>query len=759
MNKQKVALATGTLATRTLATGTLATGTLVMVMVQRVLPFGLLVKFAEQQRGIIRERELSWLVENGRFPNPHYTIGQQLEAVVLGQRNDGIYELSQRLAHADPWQTVASRYRPGQRVMGTVTGIQPYGVFVELELDVTGLLHRSRLPDWVQGELTDLFWPGDQVQVVIASIQVRRRRLQLNLAEAIGQRWQTAVSPPSPPPTNHSPDFHSPFIDLPLELLLQQTQTFSIGIIEDDPVQRNALKQWLERVNQRVVAFACGESALAALEKRPLDIVITDIGLPGMDGLAVMDEIIRCYPQTHGVIMTDWARASDYPSEMARLRAAGVSLLIKPLLPEDLLLILLGIEEKPQTLPAENRLPLSLTAAKPPITSALTQALGQPLARLAALPGVNKVVLFGLDGAQRLVSVVAEAGKPRLRPEAVADLIYSPVRDVAEDGVWLRLLDVEQTGARLRYLRLLLPFGSCLGVPVALDGGAMTYGLFLFGGQVGGLTAVADETLHFASETIAALLGHQQLQTQTIEMQRLALLGNLTRALVHEVNHQLSPISFALEDLHYQCNALQKALGQPEAAHELAQAGKQLTHLSQGVRNLVKTARLFSQVTIKGQSQLLRLDDLVTEAVEMVRDTADRAHVTLQLDPSPSLMVTRAQVAQVQQMLLNLLLNAIQQIASVRPETGGRVRVWLQMKERQQQPMIMIFVEDDGPGIHRGLWERIFELGFTRGREDGSGLGLYITRSLTAALGGRVYVAESYVLWGSTFALELPLMI
>ena len=741
MNEQKLAL---------------ALGASVMATVQRVLPFGLLVKLAGQQRGIIRERELGWPVENGRFLNIHYTIGQCLDVVVLGRRDDGTYELSQRLAHDDPWRTLASRYRPGQRVKGVVTGIQPYGVFVELELDVTGLLHRSRLPAWAQGDLTELFWPGDQVQVVIESIQVRRRRLQLSLAAAVAQRWQTAVSASPPVPSSTPSDFHSPFSDLPLELLLQQTQTFAIGIIEDDPVQRGVLKQWLERVNQRVVAFGCAESALAALEKRPLDLIITDIGLPGMDGLTAMSEMLHRYPHTRGVVMTDWARASEYPTELAQLRAAGVSLLIKPLLPEDLLLILLGLEDKPLSVPevAKPSLP-----AAPATLSPQTRLLAQPLQRLAALPGVSKVALFALDKAQRQVSVLAEVGKPRLRLEAVADLVYSPVRDVAEDGAWLRLVDVEQAGSRLRYLRLLLPFGCCLGVPIATEDGAMAYGLFVFGGQAGGLTAVTDDLLHFASETIAALLNQQKLQTQTVEMQRLALLGNLTRALVHEINHQLSPIGFALEELQYQCDALQAALGKPEAGQELVQAGDRLTNLAQGVRNLVKTARLFSHITIQGQSQLLRLDDLVAEAVEMVRDTADRAHVVLQVQPPPQLLFTRAQVAQVQQVLLNLLLNAIQQIASVRPGLGGQVHLWLQMKERQGQQVIAIFVEDDGPGIHRGLWDRIFELGFTRGREDGSGLGLYITRSLAAAMGGRVYVAESYLLWGSTFALELPLTI
>ena len=80
-------------------------------------------------------------------------------------------------------------------------------------------------------------------------------------------------------------------------------------------------------------------------------------------------------------------------------------------------------------------------------------------------------------------------------------------------------------------------------------------------------------------------------------------------------------------------------------------------------------------------------------------------------------------------------------------------------ERRGQDIVLQISVEDDGPGIHHRLWERIFEMGFTTRRGEGSGLGLYVTRGLVETLGGRVYVAESHILWGTTFVVELPFKI
>ena len=69
--------------------------------------------------------------------------------------------------------------------------------------------------------------------------------------------------------------------------------------------------------------------------------------------------------------------------------------------------------------------------------------------------------------------------------------------------------------------------------------------------------------------------------------------------------------------------------------------------------------------------------------------------------------------------------------------------------------VFQILFRDNGPGIHAGLWNRIFEAGYTT-RADGSGIGLYISWNLMEEMGGRIYVKESHILSGTTFCLEIP---
>jgi signal transduction histidine kinase len=105
--------------------------------------------------------------------------------------------------------------------------------------------------------------------------------------------------------------------------------------------------------------------------------------------------------------------------------------------------------------------------------------------------------------------------------------------------------------------------------------------------------------------------------------------------------------------------------------------------------------------------------------------------------------------------LVNVIQNAIQQIGQIEPRRRGRVG-----SESPGQPggqkALQVSIEDDGPGIHRRLWERIFEMDYTTRCGDGSGLGLYLSRTLIEAQGGRLYVANSHLLRGTRFVVELP---
>lgn len=737
----------------------------VTVQVVRILPFGLLAKLPDGRQGIVRQREMAWDLDGHRHWRERYRVGDALPAVILRAEPDGRLELSLRLAHDDPWLDLADRLAPGTLIEGIVAGIQPYGIFVEVEPSVTGLAHRSTVPAWAHGEMDDLFWPGDHVQAVIAAVDVSGRRLSLDLRRAWAQRWAGEEGSAGAPARGQSAESNGRALPagqptrLPLELLASGQRTWSILLVEDDAAERQAVATWLQRAGQEVRATDSVEQALPGPADYRPDMVLMDLRLPGQDGIDGLARARELWPAVKRVLMTDWASADERMADLEALQEAGGALLLKPLLPEDLLSVLLtevATVPEPSSPPTARQLAVA-TAVPDALGTAPSTAVREVVRRLRRLTLASKAILFAIDPAQRKVAIVAESGRVRLRPEAVADLLYSPVRDVAEDRCFVRVEQVEQHEARIRYLRPLLPFQSCLGVPV--DGDlAQHHALFLFFARPQGFGRPQEEFAQASALALAALLEQQLFRERAAEMQRLALLGHLSRALVHEINHQLSPIGFALEMLEDQCARLERQARDapqdvPLAADELR---GHLQHVTRGMHKLIETARLFGQLTVHASEELLRLDVVIEEVVSLLRDMADRALVELEIEPAPNLCFTRAQGALVQQVLLNMVLNAIQQIAIVRPAAGGRVRIQLGQQRREEGPGLRIAVVDDGPGIHRRLWDRIFELGFTTRQAEGSGLGLYVSRSLVEVLGGRIYVAESRRLWGSTVVLELP---
>src|SRR5262249_40872713 len=154
-------------------------------------------------------------------------------------------------------------------------------------------------------------------------------------------------------------------------------------------------------------------------------------------------------------------------------------------------------------------------------------------------------------------------------------------------------------------------------------------------------------------------------------------------ALVHEINHQLSPINFALGDLEAQFGLIERLVTvAPDAVeNEVRQSRQTLFNLVKGVRRLTATARLFGRVTIQGQEQILNLDTVIEEVVGLVRDMADRAHVIIDVQALPAPLTVRMPAVQVQQVLLNIIINAIQQISLLRPQEGGHIRVEINQEQ------------------------------------------------------------------------------
>ena len=149
--------------------------------VKNLTDFGIFVGVEEGVDGLVHVSDLHW-TKKVRHPSEIYSKGDEVTAVVLGidVENErislGIKQLSE-----DPWEVMQTRYPAGTRIKGKVTSVTDFGVFVEIEEGIEGLIHVSQLsPDRVDKPQT-MFEPGQEVEAEITTIDARERKIALSI--------------------------------------------------------------------------------------------------------------------------------------------------------------------------------------------------------------------------------------------------------------------------------------------------------------------------------------------------------------------------------------------------------------------------------------------------------------------------------------------------------------------------------------------------------------------------------------------------
>ena len=238
------------------------------------------------------------------------------------------------------------------------------------------------------------------------------------------------------------------------------------------------------------------------------------------------------------------------------------------------------------------------------------------------------------------------------------------------------------------------------------------------------------------AETERALDLEQQLR----QAETLAVAGKLASALAHEVGTPLNIISGRAEFLH--------------ASARLDEGGRrdleiivdQIDRISKIIRSLLDTVR-----PQKLEIQPTRLAEVLDHVLPLLRHPARRRSVSLVASVPPDLPPMLADPARLQQVLINLVLNAV----DVTP-AGGRVEIGARPSSVQGRTGVAVTVGDTGPGIPPELLSKVFEPFFTtKPAGQGTGLGLAICRDIVKAHGGEIGV-ESALGSGTTFTVWIP---
>jgi small subunit ribosomal protein S1 len=149
--------------------------------VKNITDFGMFVEVAEGIDGLVHISDLHW-TKKIKHPGDVYKKGDEVEAVVLGIDVDnerislGIKQLAE-----DPWMRVPKKYPPGTRVHGVVTSVTDFGVFIELEEGVEGLIHVSQLSTERVDKPQHSFKVGDTIEAEVTNVDSREKRIGLSV--------------------------------------------------------------------------------------------------------------------------------------------------------------------------------------------------------------------------------------------------------------------------------------------------------------------------------------------------------------------------------------------------------------------------------------------------------------------------------------------------------------------------------------------------------------------------------------------------
>jgi two-component system, NtrC family, sensor kinase len=232
------------------------------------------------------------------------------------------------------------------------------------------------------------------------------------------------------------------------------------------------------------------------------------------------------------------------------------------------------------------------------------------------------------------------------------------------------------------------------------------------------------------------------LQQQIVRAERLATLGELAAGVVHELNNPLTSITVYAEYLVRKLEAQGTEQADIEKLRRIGASAQRILRFS---RDLVQYARPSGKET-----ESVDLSAVVRQSVSICEHLVERGGIALAVEVDPQLPVVQAVAGQLEQVLINLITNAVHAV-----ENGGKVVV---RAVTEGTSSVLIEVADSGPGVPEPDRDKIFEPFFTTKPDGkGTGLGLPIVRNIVDQHRGQISVARSD-LGGAAFRVVIPIV-
>lgn len=502
-------------------------------------------------------------------------------------------------------------------------------------------------------------------------------------------------------------------------------------VIDDERGMRDMLRAGLGGLGYRTAEAAGAEEGLRRLAAEPFDLVLTDLRMPGVDGLALLAEVKKASPRTAVVVMTG---SGTIEAAVEAMKRGAADFLQKPFELHELqrvvdkalerkeLEAVIGVYEASRALFRDVRL------------EALLPAVAEQA--LAVLRADDVSIAVPRGGAHELACARGAAAPDALKARLV-------LASRAAGGGALAA-SAPLSGAPFDGLRGLEDVKSVLLLPLAVEGRELGV-LCACRTRNGDPFDAADERhlaifgaqIALALRNAQAFRDLQEAQARLRHSERLNALGQMAAGVAHELNN---PLTAVLGHAQFLLSGELTAQQREDAAGVMEHA----TRCRSIIDDLLRFGRKEPDVPRR-----LRLADEVAGALQLARfDRAARA-LRVSVDVQDASAAALAVSNPLKQVFLNLIVNAAHAMAE-------RETKRLDVTVRREGGRVLVRFADTGCGIPADRLERVFEPFFTTKEAAGTGLGLALCREILARFDGVITAESAGEGRGAAFTVSLP---
>ncbi len=674
----------------------------------------------------------------------------------------------------DPWSIVQTWVDGDPKVMtvDVVTSSKALGIIdnsvrAEILLDN---LDKILPEDWHQFHKP---LPGDEVAGCFRKVLIDEKNRIVTLDYNGYVRSSISVSDlllPTDEKESKDPDWRHTNKILPRLLDVSYLHNINLGdvktvlVVDDDKSFADSLSSFLAGKGCKTITRYNEDDAklVIASKSDDVDLAIIDMHLRGYEdyhGIEIIRMLQQIKPNCRTILMSA-DRPHDDMNRIDSFSTLSINAYItKPFGPSELFAAIDDSRKNPRSLiELLGIISESEDDSIAPLSMENRQSnLERILDEVRRTTNAAVVILYAVHEVTYVTEVIAKSDPKHLYGDSIEALDLSPIKNVALENRKVLESDVSDPARRPmhKYLLATIDYISCAGVRVENQlGDQQGYALFAFHDHYLKFDHSDLNKLKFYAREITRVFQEMKQIATLRQMKPFELIGKAYGSMAHDLQAVISN-AFIIDNLEKHL-----AMGELEAAQQCAE---ELRERSYRAQSICEQFRMWAM----GHHQEVT-DFPIEDVIERVicRFGNDFPKVEIMFLPCLGKKSTvRMRENSFEQILYNLMTNADQQLDRLNKSLNRKGQIFVQVERQESETGIdwgIVRVYDNGPGIHRKDFDRIFDVHFST-KPNGCGMGLDICKSIVESVQigtvkGTISVGRSIILAGTIFEVKLPLL-